>query len=163
MKIGWRESIEILGVVSIVGSLTFVGLELNQAQQVAQNESGYYITNSGIERASVINEHPGIWAKGNAGEALSREEKVIYDNQLLVYWAIAFWTTQAQRRLGSDLDVALHDFASFLHRNPGARTTWLENSEIEQQYRRLLIDGPAGTEEMDSVLADLEKLDNSDI
>ena len=49
MKYDWRNIVEILGVVSIVGSLIFVGLELNQAQQVALSESGYYIVESGIE------------------------------------------------------------------------------------------------------------------
>lgn len=159
MKIGWRETIEMLGIVSIVGSLIFVGLELNQAQQVALNESGYYIVDSGVERANVVNAHPDIWAKGNAGEELSREELVIYDNQLLVAWAIAFWTTQTSRRLGSNLDVSLHDFASFLHRNPGARSTWQKNSEIEQEYRGLLLSGPAGRAEFEAILLDLEKLD----
>jgi len=160
MKFGLRETIEIFGVVSIVGSLVFVGLELNQAQQVALNESGYYIVDSGIERANIINEHPDIWARGNAGEELSIEDKVIYDNQLLVRWAIAFWTAQTSRRLGRDLDVSLHDFASFLHRNPGARATWQENSDVEQEYRGILLNGPAGQAEVELVIADLERLDN---
>jgi hypothetical protein len=58
--------------------------------------------------------------------------------------------------------VGVHDFAGFLHRNPGAKRTWKALMAIEQDYREKLISEPIGVDMVKIVLADLEKLDQID-
>jgi len=57
-------------------------------------------------------------------------------------------------------DVAIHDFAIFLSRNPGALSTWDTFQRLEQQYRDQLLERPgtAGASQVEIVLDDLKKL-----
>jgi hypothetical protein len=162
MKMGYREVAEIVGVASIVGSLIFVGMEMNQTQQIALNERSYSMVESGIEQYNSIIGHPDIWARGNAGEDMTNADMVVYEYQIQTVWHIAFWNTQTQRRFGSNLDIALNDFAGFLHRNPGARVTWENTIDQLFHYRTLLsVDLEiSGLREIEAVREDLEYLDN---
>ena len=160
MKLSWRETAEMIGVASIVGSLIFVGLEMNQAQEIALNEWGYSTVESQIERNNTINGHPDIWARGNIGEDLSTAENVIYRNQIQTAWTIAFWSTRSQRRFGSTDDVAIADFSAFLYLNPGARKMWKEITDETRKYRAILIDSTSSQGVSVVVTANLEYLDS---
>lgn len=101
--------------------------------------------------------------KGNAGvDELSPAETAIYDALIRKRFAHAFWSSYAAQQLGDTRDAGVHDFAAFLHKNPGARRTWNAWMTIEQDYREKLIPEPVGVEYMNIVLADLEKLDQID-
>jgi hypothetical protein len=156
----WKAVAELVGVISIVASLIFVGLQLNQSQKIALNEWGYSLVESNIAINNAYNEHPEIWAKGNAGEPLDMVEDVVYRNLLQISWGNAYWNVATQRRIGNDNDVAIHDFAAFLFQNPGARTAWESEMETEQQYRDILLNAPAGVDFMNIVLSDLKSLDS---
>ena len=159
----WKAIAELTGITGIILSLVFVGLQLRQEHRVANAERGFSIVVSYYEELDGRIENAAVWVKGNAGvDELSPEETVIYDALIRKRFAFAFWGAYGARQLGVTRDVGLHDFAAFLHENPGARRTWIAWMTHEQEYREKLIPEPVGTEFMNIVLADLEKLDQID-
>ena len=159
-SISWKAIAEFGGAAAIVASLIFVGLQLRQEQRVASIEAGFNLTESYYEQRNGTIENAAIWVNGNAGvDDLNPAEAAIYEALIRKEWAHAYWTSYAMRQLGDENNVGVHDFAGFLHGNPGARRTWKALMVIEQNYREKLIPEPTGVEMMNIVLADLEKLD----
>ncbi len=162
-SISWKPIAEFLGATAIVASLIFVGLQLRQEQRVAAIEAGFNLVESFYEQRNGTIENAAVWAKGNAGaEELSSTEAVIYKALIRKEWAHAFWTSHAMRQLGNEGNVDVHDFAGFLHRNPGARRTWENWMAIEVEYRRKLMPVPKGDDMMNIVFSDLEELNQID-
>jgi hypothetical protein len=162
-SISWKAIAELVGATAIVASLVFVGLQLRQEQRVASVEAGFSLVESFYEQRNGTIENAAIWVKGNAGvEDLDPAEAAIYDALIRKEWADAYWTSYAMRQLGIEANVGVHDFAGYLHRNPGAKRTWKALMAIEQDYREKLIPEPFGVDMMKIVLADLEKLDQID-
>ena len=87
----WKDIVEFIGIAAIVGSLIFVGLELQLQQQMAINESGFNLVENAREVRSTLIEHADIWARGDAGEELYRTEAAIFQELIRIYWAGAFW------------------------------------------------------------------------
>ena len=162
-SIRWKAMAEFIGATAIVASLIFVGLQLRQEQRVASIELGFNLVESFYEQRNGTIEYAAVWAKGNAGaEELSSTEAVIYDALIQKEWAHAYWTSYTVRQLGSEENVGVHDFAGFLHRNPGARRTWEDLMAIEQEYRRKLMPVPTGVDMINIVFSDLEELNQFD-
>ena len=158
-SISWKSIVALVGITAIVASLIFVGLQLRQEQRVASIEAGFHLVESFYEQRNGTIENAAVWARGNAGvEELSSTEVVIYKALIRKEWAHAYWSSNAMRQLGIELSVEIHDFAGFLHRNPGARRTWENWMAIEQEYRSKLIPVPVGVDMINIVFADLEKL-----
>jgi hypothetical protein len=156
----WKGIAELIGIVAIVGSLIFVGLEVRQQQLMAQNEAGFNVVEDYRQFGNSVIENADIWVRGNAGEELDGIEGVIFEQLIRNYWAGAFWTAQTLEVVGEHSSVPIHDFAGFLHRNPGGRRVWEATMAVEQEYRERLVREPAGVKFMEIVLADLEKLEN---
>lgn len=156
--VAWKSIAELVGIAAIVASLIFVGLELRQQQQMAVNESAYNVVENSREVRAALIEHADIWVRGNAGEELDRTEAAIYEELIRMLWARAFWSAITREAVGDDQNVAVHDFAAFLHQNPGARHVWESIMAVEQDYRDRLLSGPAGVALMNMVFTDLEKL-----
>ena len=159
----WKTIAEFAGITGIIVSLVFVGLQLRQEHRVALAEFGINIAESFYEELNGRIENAAVWVKGNAGvDELSPAETAIYDALIRKKFTHGYWTAYAGQQLGDTRDVGLHDFAVFLHENPGARRTWIAWMKTEQDYREKLLPEPAGVEYMNIVLADLEKLDQMD-
>lgn len=154
----WKDIAELVGIAAIVGSLIFVGMELRQQQRMAENEVSFNLVETRRAVRSAIVENADIWLRGNEGQALDPEETTIYEMLIRMYWSGQFWAATTRRGVGRELDVSIHDFAAFLHQNPGARRMWENVMDIEQDYRQQLMSEPVGVEAMNVVLADLRKL-----
>jgi hypothetical protein len=125
-KISWKFLAELIGMTAIVLSLVFVGLQLRQSQVIAENEVGLQELQNRIEAHGQINEHVNVWAKGLAGEELSYEDAVVFENLLVNINDITFHASSNYYSLGDQTSARLviSDLAIFLHRNPGARSVW---------------------------------------
>lgn len=151
--------VEIIGILSIAGSLLFVGFEMRQSQLISSAEQDFFRAEINTELRNSINENIEIWSKGNAGEELDKLEAIIYTNMIKSSWDSAEALSQARDRLGSDAHVAIHQFSVFLHENSGAKTKWVALIEKEQASRALLQYNIPGFEDrIQLVLTDLEKL-----
>ena len=126
-KFGWKNLVELLGIVSIVASLTFVGLQVRQSQQIGINETYLMFAQSTIEANSQISEYASIWVAGVSGEKLDATEALIFENLVHNLNELVYFNSVSQDDLTGEVaitNVTVQDFAAFLHRNPGARKVW---------------------------------------
>ena len=139
-KISWRTIIEVVGAVSIVASLIFVGLELQQAQSATSNDRAFARVEVENDWRAEINQHPAVWIKGNAGEELTPEERLIYENLIRSRWIEIEAIGISGVRLGSDLSTnrGVVSFSIFLHNNPAALTEWKRQMEADSDAREIL-------------------------
>jgi len=136
----WKSIAELLGITAVVASLVFVGLQLQQAQDIAIAEMNASGVANVVEENNAVMENVDVWMRGNADENLASAEEEIYLRMLTNMNNRFFFIVQQQERLGvgdkAVLDVA--EFAGFLYENPGARRVWRAREERLGKYRGLI-------------------------
>ena len=159
----YRWAIECIGIASIVASLIFVGLELQQARDISLNERTYSRVDADIGLTSAINEHPEIWAKGNRGDNLSESERVVYENLIRLMWNHTNALARTGERSGSppERNPSVINFSWFLFENPGARQTWTAFGRDEDLYSTILSGIPSSQRSISELINEnLRKLDS---
>ena len=159
----FNEIAELVGIVAIVASLVFVGLQLRQSQRIALAEVEGAFATASIEVASLISEHSDIWSKGVSGADLSASEEQVFAS-IVTALSDRAWAMQTQYRLLDDDVIAqafVHDFAAFLHARPGARRVWVEReNELNRSRGKLDPDGlDLVSDFVETINGDLAKLD----
>jgi hypothetical protein len=155
-----REWAELVGMIAIVASLVFVGLEMNQARELALADSQIARIENQTSTRELLFQYANIWVRGNAGDELDDVENVIHEELVGLFWQRAFWTATSSRQFGWDKAMSVHDFAAFLHRNPGARRAWEAQQEQMVQDRTVLVPQWRGESSLASIVRqDLEKLE----
>jgi predicted permease len=66
--LNWKDAIELFGIAAIVASLIFVGLQLQQEQQIAVTETFGDLSQSVVDLNLEIGNHMDIWQRGLNGE-----------------------------------------------------------------------------------------------
>ena len=162
-SVGWKDVVELVGIVAIVASLVFVGQELRQTRDIALSERGLNILLAGIEARRPIFEFPDIWARGNAGEELNPTEAVIYRTLIRDINAYAFHRYHSAFRMGdqSSGNAASWDLAGFLYENPGARRAWESLRDMLRRHRAPHNSGEYRSGFEVAVRADLEVLEKT--
>ncbi len=137
-----KDLLEFVGAVAILASLVFVGVQLQQSQNIAVAEGFATIFSTQIEVGNGIKEHVDIWRRGTSDGELTEDEAAIFAilvNQVNESKVMAY----LYRGEIEDYDAAefqVKEFAAFLYQNPGARKVW-SNREISLiKYRSLLSD-----------------------
>jgi len=136
----WKSIAEFLGITAVVASLVFVGLQLQQAQDIAiaeMNASGVANT---LEENNAVMDNVDVWMRGNADENLTSAEAEIYLRLLTNMNNRFYFIVQQQERLGVGDDAVLDvaEFAGFLYENPGARRVWRARENRLGKYRGLI-------------------------
>jgi hypothetical protein len=123
----WRDILETLGIVSIVASLVFVGLQLRQDQKMNRYQAEADFDDTMFEYARIIGENPELWRKGLRGDELSESEEIRF--QALAYIVEQKYTGIYGRSLligmGRDPEGIVRQFASNLYAFPGLRREFL--------------------------------------
>jgi len=125
-KIKWKVIAESIGVITIILSLIFVGLQLKQSQLIGQNEIELSHLEARIVAIGQINDQINVWVRGLAAEKLSVDDAAVFENLLININDITYTASMSHFNLGGNDDarMLIEDFAIFLHRNPGARRAW---------------------------------------
>ncbi len=158
----WRNVAEFVGLVALVVSLVFVGLQMRQTNDVAYMELDTTMVGIMAETADLVAANAEVWVKGNAGETLNATESAIYGELINVINTRRVVAEAQARQLGrGDISTLIRrDWAAFLHQNPGARKVWQAKEENLIEYRRLIAPDDADFSGWrDDVLADLAILD----
>ncbi len=160
----WRSIAEFVGILAVVLSLMFVGLQMRQTNDVAYMELDTTMVGIAVDTAELIATNSEIWVKGNAGEELDASETAVYTEMIAVLstrWVVAE-SHASQLGRGEIADLIRHDWAAFLHRNPGARRVWLSREEKLIGYRQLLAPGSDDFSSWrDAIQSDLAILDEA--
>ena len=118
----WKRYAELTGIVAIVASLVFVGMQLRQDRQIAEVETLAAEQMADLELVRFLEEKGGIWRKGLADELLSEDEQVSFD--LLAYALFRQQSYGIRRRITLEGAVDERDgqsYAYFIYANPGLR------------------------------------------
>lgn len=118
-----------LGVVGVIGSLVFVGLELRQDSDINQSQllSSDQIIELEFER--LVQENPIIWFKGLEGSELDENEKIIFNS--MAYTQFRVQANFHRRRLLFEEDnnnqaLFSKPYAFFIYQNSGLRD-WFDS------------------------------------
>ena len=164
INMDWRKTAELIGVLVLVISLIFVGLQMKQTNDVAFMELDTAMVGTAVDIAELIATNPVVWVKGNAGEELTESEHAVYIETLSAMNTRLVVMESHASQLGRD-DIShliRRDWAAFLHQNPGARRAWLSREDNLIQYRRLTApDAGDFSGWRDSIQSELEALDEA--
>ncbi len=161
----WKDIVELVGVVAIVASLLFVGVEMRQTRNIAVSDGEKAYASIVITTQGLVNDHAEVWIKGNSGDELNKVESAIYANLIAARMEALFVGWLSLVRLGEEesAETLLIDFTGFLHRNPGARRVWYETEMTLDEYRkRLHPDGNRFIGFFEKIKNDLDTLDRLD-
>ena len=161
-SIDGKDIAELIGVVAIVASLIFVGLQLRQDRVVARAEATQSSESSATEVNTMIAEYAGVWLKGRNDETLSETELIIMRRLVDTLYRRARYTAQMRRQLGigGQAKASLQDLAVLLHENPGAKRIWESLTKTEMMYfEHMRPRDEFRRNYRDEVLAELAKLD----
>lgn len=136
----FNEIAELVGIVAIVASLVFVGLQMQQSHKLALSDNYLQMVANVIAANEAIANHPDIFVQGNAAEELSPAEVAIFEGQVgnlaSMTWHLVEWDREMGKEVWAETDVV--EFALYLQRNPGAYEVWLRREEDLDRYRALV-------------------------
>ena len=121
----WKDIAEMIGIVSIVVSLIFVGLEVRQTGQIAAREMlDRYRDGEAVFR-TLIGENADVWQRGCMGEQLTAGEQVLF-SKIFGTWITRRYSSwvnvQQSNPAGIDPLNFPYGVAANLHRFPGLHT-----------------------------------------
>jgi len=121
-QIRLKDWLETIGMLAIVASLVFVGLQIKQARSIAIVDSYDGVASTDLQLAELIGERSDLWRRALDGEEISVEEQIQFhvlakavESSFLISW---------RRALELDIydpDSELRDYAMALHSHVGLR------------------------------------------
>jgi hypothetical protein len=150
-KTAWKNAIEAIGVLSIVASLVFVGLEVQQSTRAAIDASLSSDTSIIIDTESLVLSHPDVWRRGCLAELSDPTEQLIYSR---IHHAYVFnyylrWLRSTMGMESSSGPLAVDNIAMNIYRYAGFQAEWdahglsrqhLDDSVRLQVFRQLVDD-----------------------
>lgn len=146
----WKNAIEAVGVISIVASLIFVGLEVRQSTRAALDASLSSDSSIIIDTESLVLSNPDVWHRGCLAELSDPAEQLIYSR---IHHAYLFnyylrWLRSTMGVESSSGPLAVDNVAMNVYRYPGFRAEWEAHgasrlhvdSQVPLQIFRRLVD-----------------------
>ena len=145
----WKNAVEFLGVISIVASLIFVGLEIRQSTKAAIDASLSSDSSIVIDTESLVLAHPDIWKRGCLSELTDATEQLIFSR---IHHAYVFnyylrWLRSTEGIESASGPLSVDNVAMNVYRYPGFRAEWdahgvsrqhIHDSVPLQIFRRLV-------------------------
>jgi hypothetical protein len=127
----FNDRLQIAGMLGIIASLVFVGLQLKQTDEIASIEGQENAVQRHYDMLSMMAESADVWQRGCIGEELSDAERVLFSKIFTVYVNNNFagWRRielTDYRNLGSE--TSINAFAANVHRYPGFSAAY--NSQL---------------------------------
>jgi len=123
--------LQIIGMVGIMGSLVFVGLQVRQTQSIGEGESAAYFLESTITGKQFMVDNMEVWTRGCSGEELSVIDEAKFAHLYRAYVRASYFAWLAVRKNIVELNPQdiVYPFAANIHRYPGfarIRASWTE-------------------------------------
>ena len=116
---GW---LEIVGMLAIVISLVFVGLQIRQDQGIAIAETLGSVSSTSIQLSELIGGRSDLWRRGLDGEELSPDEHINFRSLAdAVHSSFQVRRTRAVQLGVGRPENGLRDYAMALHSHVGLR------------------------------------------
>ena len=136
-KDNWKGIAELVGILSIIFGLVFVGIQLKQDRRIAEAQLGSERSAASAAVAQLMTDHIDIWVRGMDGEELTHVEEVTF--RVLASAVHARFTDEFDRgyRLSglarSPAGIA-QNYAYFIYSSPGYRRIFWD-----QRLKRLAL------------------------
>jgi len=138
----WKAIAESIGISAIVASLIFVGFQIQQDRRVAESQVNMAALEIALARDAAISEYADIWVKARDMQDLSEEEVEILERLVRMAAQKAFLGALATLRIRDGVGSyefknapgQVMEFAILLHENAGAKKTWSELADREEEY-----------------------------
>ncbi len=123
-KVNWKGIAELVGILSIIFGLVFVGIQLKQDRRIAEAQLGSEESVRTAALAQLMTDNIDIWVRGMDGEELSHVEEVTFR---VVASAVHRWFMdnfhRGYRLGGLERPPAgiAQNYAYFIYSSPGYR------------------------------------------
>ena len=163
----WKAIAEIIGLAAIVASLVFVGLQMQQDQEIAIADTYSSPAESAGTLASLVSEYPNIWRRGLDGEELSPDDELRFRALVQAVETHFFNMFLRYFRLGiDDPSKIARNYAFAIHNHPGLRRVYLASKDYQASRDAALSTdqgiGPFRTR-VDTFLVELGQSGRSDL
>ena len=154
----WKDLFDIVGIVAIVASLLFVGMELRQSRAIAISEGNLSNAEIQVDTNNAINGYSAVWIDGNMGATLSEQNAIIFSNLVKNKAIHAFMEYARLIQVGFEeaAESINAQFSIFLFENPGARRVWLQQEGFFEEHFEIPVSHRTWK---NSVQANLARLD----
>ena len=121
-----REWLEIVGILAVVASLVFVGLEIRQSARAAYDESISSDYDAIVNVETAIADNADVWLRGCRAEELSDVDQMKFTRLYTMYEFMYFmrWMRAIDGVGGSVEELALDNMAWNLYRSEGLMREW---------------------------------------
>ena len=130
----WREIVEIVGILAIVASLVFVGLQLRQDQRIAAAQIFADFDDTQIELSRLLIENHEVWRAGSSEEELSDAEQFVF--RALAEAVVAKYNgfiARAIRLETQPVESYAIRYAFLLHSTPGLRRYFEKRCQLSAE------------------------------
>jgi len=136
IRINWRDLLERLGILALIASIVFVGLQLRQDKQIAAAQ--VYVESDGLvfELSQMVNESRDVWFRGLNGEKLSELEEItfraiagaVYRRHAGISQRVSILRTSVQ---GARANL----YAYILYQYPSLRRVFMDRVKFDEMRR----------------------------
>jgi len=117
---------ELLGGVAVLVTLIYLALQVRKSQVALEVNTLEQAQMIQVEMTRLLVENSEIFAKANSGIELNDSEDLTFRHIMYNRNYQAFVSYSRAKKLGSDVNILINNFAFFLHVNPGAKRFWLD-------------------------------------
>ena len=123
-KANWKDVAELIGITAIVASLIFVGMQMRQAQRIAEADSYQQQVAAALATSELAVMLSDFVAKANRGEELTDAESFALSQYVIARWQVAFFSSRRSEFLDRPRRGPAGAFAKVLCENPGLIKFW---------------------------------------
>jgi len=131
----WRGIAELVGLAGVIGSLVFVGMQLQQDRVLARVATFSDYSENNIGLGEFIVENRDVWIQGLDGDELSESDRMVFETMTRILetrWMLAYF--RAQIIGGRDPQSIINQTAFYMYQYPGLRNAF-ENHAEQSRYR----------------------------
>ena len=123
--------LQIAGMLGIMASLVFVGVQVRQTQSIGEGESATQFLEATVSARQLFVDNIDVWIKGCAGEELSITEDAQFAHMFRAYSLGSYfgWLGVRNNILQLNPQDIVYPFAANIHRYPGFARMQLSWSE----------------------------------
>jgi hypothetical protein len=121
-----REWLEIIGILAVVASLVFVGIEIRQTSRAALEESAVGDLGTVIAVEEIVVENADVWLRGCRAEDLNDIERLQFTRMYHMHEFLFFmrWLRGTKGVAAANDELTIDNMAWNLYRSEGLRREW---------------------------------------
>jgi hypothetical protein len=142
--------VQAIGVIGVVASLVFVGIEVRQSGRSAMDASLSSDSDVIVSVEELVTQNPDAWYRGCRGDKLQPADEVVFTHTFHAYEFLYYlrWLRAERGVAASNSNISIDNMAAAVHRNPGLRRLWEDHAkaryhmpdDIPFQRWRVLVD-----------------------